>query len=105
MGKQQIPENEDLDDGRSVVGTIFLAVRFYVEDNQKHPSSVQELIEEEYLSIDETTAANWEFGFDFAKDKIVFITATSTDKMSLGKGWMVIFDFNTGEREVFPPEK
>ncbi len=93
MSKMQRRESKD---ARACMGAIYNAVKFYRQDYSCDPSSVEELIEKDYLALDKTSAKRWSFHF-IGSNPIVMIEAESTTEMPGGAGHIIIFDVQTGE--------
>ena len=83
-------------DARACIGAIYNSVRFYQQDFGYDPSSVEELVEKDYLAFDDTSAKQWKFSF-IGSNPIVMIEAVSTSEMSGGAGHIILFDTQSGK--------
>ena len=73
---------------------ICKAILMYFQDFGEDPSSVDELIESDYLEIPELVLMNW--NFTLIGRPVCQIEAISTDEMSGGAGQVILFDLQTG---------
>ncbi len=90
-----------VEDAKSVLPVIHHAIRFYEQDFGKHPESVEELVEKEYLAIDSASSSQWDFIFNMTGNKVKRIMAISTDKMPGGTGYEVGYELETGDFSVY----
>jgi len=79
---------------QSTIVEIFAAILGYNMYYGEDPRSVEELIEEGYIEIDEEILAEWSFTL-IGANPIVQIEAVSTAEMRGGMGWVVLFDVET----------
>ncbi len=79
------------------IGEIISAAGRYHIDEGDDPSSVEELIEEGYLIIDEGIERRWSFTL-IGSNPITQLEAVSTrDHWSIGAGHVVLFDVESGQ--------
>lgn len=81
-------------DAQATIGAIYNAVKMFRQDFGIDPSSVEELIELEYLEPDEGTLRQWTF--NLIGNPVTQIEAVSTAEMKGGAGHVVLFDVQTG---------
>ncbi len=81
-------------DAQATIGAIYNSVKMYRQDFGVDPSSVEELIELEYLEPDEGTMRQWTF--NLIGNPVTQIEAVSTAEMKGGAGHVVLFDVVTG---------
>jgi len=86
--------NDEFTDAvQEILLQIETASIMYHQDNGEDPSSVEELIEEGYLVIDENHLRQWTFSL--IGSPIVQIEAVSTAEMPGGAGHVVLYDLAT----------
>ncbi len=78
-----------------VMRSICDAIMMFRMDYGEDPSSVRELLEEDYLEIPEPVHRNWSFTL-IGSYPISQIETVSTDQMPDGAGRVIIFDVETG---------
>ncbi|MFN3820933.1 MAG: prepilin-type N-terminal cleavage/methylation domain-containing protein [bacterium] len=81
-------------DAQATIGAIYNSVKMFRQDFGIDPSSVEELIELEYLEPDEGTMRQWTF--NLIGNPVTQIEAVSTAEMKGGAGHVVLFDVQTG---------
>ena len=84
-------------EAKSVIGATFNAVRFYKNDNNKFPTSFEELEAKEYLYVDSISKFLWDFSLIVEEQKLIKIKAVSTDQMKGGVGNVILFDVENGD--------
>ena len=82
-------------DAQATIGAIYNSVKMYRQDFGEDPTSVEELQELEYLTIDEGTERQWTFTL-IGSNPVTQIEAVSTAEMKGGAGHVVLFDVETG---------
>jgi type II secretion system protein G len=82
-------------DAQSTIGAIYNSVKMYRQDYGEDPTSVEELQEGEYLTIDEGTERQWTFTL-IGANPVTQIEGVSTAEMKGGAGHVVLFDVETG---------
>ena len=82
-------------DAQASIGAIYNATKMHRQDFGEEPKSVEELIEQQYLELDEITAKEWTFHL-IGSNPITIIEAVSTSEMKGGAGHVIIFDIQTG---------
>ncbi len=80
---------------QSTILEILEAIWMYNSNNGVDPSSVEELIEEDYIEIDEEILAQWSFTL-IGANPIAQIESVSTAEMKGGAGRVVLFDIGWG---------
>jgi prepilin-type N-terminal cleavage/methylation domain-containing protein len=81
-------------DAKTTINAIWQAAQVFYQDKGDWPSTVEELSQEKYLEIAQSTALQWTFAM--VGTPPVSITATSTEQMRGGAGNQVIFNVNEG---------
>ncbi len=79
-------------DAQSQIGAIYNAAKMYLQDNDQWPTTVDELEELGYMTIDESVQRQWEFSINGQET----ITAVSTGEMAGGAGKEVTFNIQEG---------
>lgn len=82
-------------DAQASIGAIYNSVKMYRQDYGEDPSSVEELQELEYLTIDEGTERQWTFSL-IGSNPVTQIEGISTAEMKGGAGHVVLYDIQTG---------
>ena len=82
-------------DAQATIGAIYNSVKMYRQDYGEDPTSVEELQELEYLTIDEGTERQWTFTL-IGANPVTQIEGVSTAEMKGGAGHVVLFDVETG---------
>jgi prepilin-type N-terminal cleavage/methylation domain-containing protein len=82
-------------DAQATIGAIYNSVKMYRQDFGNDPSSVEELQEKEYLTIDDGTLRQWSFTL-IGSNPITQIEGVSSAEMKGGAGHMVLFEVETG---------
>jgi type II secretion system protein G len=80
---------------QATIGAIYNSVKMYRQDYGEDPTSLEELQELEYLTIDEGTERQWTFTL-IGSNPVTQIEAVSTAEMKGGAGHVVLFDVETG---------
>jgi len=81
-------------DAQATIGAVFNSVKMYRQDRGEDPSSVEELEQLGYLTIDEGTKKQWEI--TVIGNPVQTIEAISTAEMKGGAGHQVQYDVQTG---------
>ncbi|MBM3328785.1 MAG: prepilin-type N-terminal cleavage/methylation domain-containing protein [Calditrichaeota bacterium] len=81
-------------DAQATIGAIYNSVKMFRQDFGVDPTTIDELIELEYLEPDEGTMRQW--SFNLIGNPVTNIEAVSTAEMKGGAGHMVVFDVQTG---------
>ena len=74
---------------------IYKAILMFLQDFGEDPSSVDELIESNYLEIPDSVLMNWNFTL-IGQNPVTQIEAVSTDEMPGGGEQVILFDIETG---------
>jgi len=82
-------------DAQATIGAIYNSVKMYRQDYGEDPTSVEELQEGEYLTIDEGTERQWTFTL-IGSNPVTQIEGVSTAEMKGGAGHVVLFDVESG---------
>jgi len=82
-------------DAQATIGAIYNSVKMFRQDFGEDPTSVEELQELEYLTIDEGSLRQWTFSL-IGSNPITQIEGVSTAEMKGGAGHVVLFDVQTG---------
>jgi len=82
-------------DAQATIGAIYNSVKMFKQDYGDDPSSVEQLQEQQYLTIDEGTLRQWGFTL-IGANPITQIEAVSSAEMKGGAGHTVLFDVATG---------
>ncbi len=96
-GNRDEATTSSIKDAKLTLPTISHACRFHEQDLERSPETVEELIKKEYLALDEETALQWNFSFQFTDNKVSKIIAKSTDKMPGGLGYEISYDRESDE--------
>jgi len=88
-------------DAKTTINAIWQAAQVFYQDKGDWPSTVEELSQEKYLEIAQSTALQWTFAM--VGTPPVSITATSTEQMRGGAGNQVIFNVNEGTWTGYGP--
>ena len=83
-------------DAQATIGAIYNSTKMYLQDFGEDPTSVEELEELEYLTLDEGTILQWAFTL-IGANPISQIEGISTAEMKGGAGHVVLFDIETGK--------
>lgn len=83
-------------DAQSTIGALYNSVKMYRQDFGEDPTSVEELLELEYLEIDEGTLRQWSFTL-IGANPVTQIEAVSTAEMKGGAGHVVLYDVETAK--------
>ncbi|MBI5059615.1 prepilin-type N-terminal cleavage/methylation domain-containing protein [candidate division KSB1 bacterium] len=81
-------------DAKTTINAVWQAAQVFYQDKGDWPSTIEELQQEKYLEIAQSTALQWTFALVGAPP--VTITATSTEQMRGGSGHQVIYNVQDG---------
>jgi prepilin-type N-terminal cleavage/methylation domain-containing protein len=81
-------------DAKTTINAIWQAAQVYYQDKGDWPNTVEDLEQEKYLEIAESTKLQWNFNIVGAPP--VTITATSTEQMRGGAGHYVTYNIQDG---------
>ena len=81
-------------DAKTTINAIWQAAQVYYQDKGDYPSSIDDLINEQYLQISEATALQWQF--QLIGSPPISIQGTSTEQMRGGAGHQVIYNIQDG---------
>ena len=82
-------------DAQSTIGAVYNSVKMFRQDFGEDPTSVEQLQELQYLTIDDGTLRQWAFTL-IGQDPVTQIEAISTAEMKGGAGHTVMFEVQTG---------
>jgi prepilin-type N-terminal cleavage/methylation domain-containing protein len=82
-------------DAQATIGAIYNAAKMYYQDTGEDPTDVEQLEEQGYLDIDESTKKQWTFTI-IGSDPITQIEAVSLPEMKGGAGHVVTYNVETG---------
>ncbi len=79
---------------QSTIGAIYNAVKMFRQDYGEYPSSLEQLMELEYLEPYEYLLRNWQFSL--IGNPVIQIEAVSTEEMIDGEGHRMLFGLEEG---------
>lgn len=87
-------------DAQATIGAIYNACKMYYQDKSEDPTDVQQLEDQGYLELDESTKKQWTFTI-IGSNPITQIEAVSTSEMKGGAGHTVTYNVDTGTFEGY----
>ena len=81
-------------DAKTTINAIWQAAQVFYQDKGTWPATVEDLSNEKYLEISQSTALQWTF--QIVGSPPITITATSTEQMRGGAGNQVTYNIQDG---------
>ncbi|MCC6477514.1 prepilin-type N-terminal cleavage/methylation domain-containing protein [bacterium] len=87
-------ESARASDAKTAISSIWQAAQIYYQDRGEYPANVEDLQDNKYVNVSESTLLQWNFSFSGnPPDEII---ALSTDQMKGGSGKEVRYDVKRG---------